>query len=56
MTDDELRDLRERLETARRRVDHLARSARHTPIEEARLRGKAEGLGVALNYLRGYGR
>ena len=56
MTDEDLRDLRERLEAAKRRVDHLANSCRHTPIEEARLRGKAEGLGVALNYLRGYGR
>ena len=57
MTTEELiEDLRKRLTAARTQIEQKADEARfdgmHT--ETARLRGKAEGIGLAIDYLRSY--
>ena len=51
-----IEDLRERLTRAKAQIEDKAKEARfdgmHT--ETARLNGKAEGIGLALDYLRSY--
>lgn len=54
MTEDELRDLTERLVRASDTLHQLAASTTDE-AEKARLLAKREGITVTLDYLRGYG-
>lgn len=57
MTVEELiEDLRSRLVRAKEQIEEKAKEARFDEMhtEHARLNGKAEGLGLAIDYLRSY--